>query len=71
MNYWYSFPAVVVRWLARLAYSTLTGMLLIGCFNLLSPYLGISVPMNLATILVAGLMSLPGLAALAVLQLIL
>lgn len=58
------------RWLGRLAYAALVGLVLVGGFNLAGPYLGISVPLNAVTVVLTGLLGLPGLAALILLQLL-
>ncbi|MBC7335487.1 MAG: pro-sigmaK processing inhibitor BofA family protein [Clostridia bacterium] len=58
------------RWLGRLVYYLVLGFVLVGGFNLAGPYLGVAVPLNLFTVLLAGLLGLPGLAALIVLQLL-
>lgn len=46
----------------RLAYAMLIGGLMVAGVNLVSPYLGLAVPLNWATMLVGGLLGLPGLA---------
>ncbi|MGB9887491.1 MAG: pro-sigmaK processing inhibitor BofA family protein [Moorellales bacterium] len=59
------------RFLGRLAYCVLLGLLLVGGFNLAGPYLGLAVPLNPVTVLLVGLLGVPGLAALILLQLVL
>lgn len=58
------------RWLGQLVYAALVGLVLVGGFNLAGPYLGISVPLNAVTVVLTGLLGLPGLAALILLQLL-
>lgn len=58
------------RRLGRLLYVAAAGLVLVGGFNLAGPYLGLSVPLNAVTVAVAGLLGLPGLAALILLQLL-
>jgi inhibitor of the pro-sigma K processing machinery len=58
------------RLLGRLLYSVVVGLVLVGGFNLAAPYVGVSVPLNAVTVLVTGLVGLPGLAALVLLQML-
>ncbi|TDA68641.1 MAG: hypothetical protein D9V47_07765 [Clostridia bacterium] len=51
-----------LRLVLRLAYAMLIGALMVAGVNLVSPYLGIAVPLNWATMLMGGLLGLPGLA---------
>lgn len=51
-----------LRLLLRVAYAMLMGGLLVAGVNLIAPYLGVAVPLNWATMLVGGLLGLPGLA---------
>jgi len=56
------------RRIGQLAYAVAAGLILIGGFNLAGPYLGLSVPLNAVTVTLVGLLGLPGLAALILLQ---
>jgi inhibitor of the pro-sigma K processing machinery len=56
--------------IGRIIYLVMLGVLLIGIVNLVSPYLGIRLPLNVLTVVVAGLLGIPGLASLILLQLL-
>jgi inhibitor of the pro-sigma K processing machinery len=57
------------RLLGRVGYCAFLGLVLVGGFNLAGPYLGLAVPLNVVTVMIVGLLGLPGLAALILLQL--
>lgn len=57
-----------LSWLGRLAFSFLMGSLLIAGVDFVSPYLGLTIPLNLVTMGVAGILGLPGLATLILFQ---
>lgn len=56
--------------IGRIIYLVMLGVLLIGIVNLVSPYLGIRLPLNVLTVVVAGFLGIPGLASLILLQLL-
>lgn len=60
-------PAKIVF---RAGYSFIFGMILIWAFNYVGGIFGLYIPANIVTILTAGILGLPGLGLMVVLQLI-
>jgi inhibitor of the pro-sigma K processing machinery len=54
----------------RLGYSVVFGMILIWAFNYIGGIIGLHLPANVVTILTAGILGVPGLALMVVLQII-
>ena len=54
----------------RAGYSLVFGMILIWGFNYVGGFFGLYIPANIVTILTAGILGLPGLGLMVVLQLI-
>ena len=59
-----------VRIAFRAGYSLIFGMILIWAFNYVGGVFGLYIPANIVTILMAGILGLPGLGLMIVLQLI-
>ena len=60
-------PAKIVF---RAGYSVIFGMILIWAFNYVGGIFGLYIPANIVTILTAGILGLPGLGLMVVLQII-
>lgn len=59
-----------VKIVFRLGYSFAFGMILVWAFNYLGGTFGMYIPANIVTILTAGILGLPGLGLMLVLQLV-
>jgi len=57
-----------VKIVFRVGYTFIFGMIIVWAFNFLGGFLGLHLPANLITILTAGLLGLPGLGLMLVLQ---
>ncbi len=60
-------PAKIVF---RLGYSLVFGLILIWAFNYLGGIVGLHIPANIVTILLAGILGIPGIGLMLVLQLL-
>ncbi|KUO49641.1 MAG: hypothetical protein APF76_00220 [Desulfitibacter sp. BRH_c19] len=59
-----------VKIVFRLGYSLVFGMVLVWAFNYMGGIFGMYIPANIVTILTAGILGLPGLGLMLVLQLL-
>ncbi|MBO8170159.1 MAG: pro-sigmaK processing inhibitor BofA family protein [Thermoanaerobacteraceae bacterium] len=59
------------RWLFRLVYNSLIGLLLLWVVNLVGQVVGFHVPINLLTVLIVGFLGVPGLLVVIVFNLLL
>lgn len=59
-----------VRWLVRLGLHGFGGLLCLWLLNSVAAYTGILFPLNLVTILIAGIFGVPGMFFLALLELL-
>ncbi len=64
------FVARPVKIVFRFGYSLLFGMILVWAFNYLGGAFGMYIPANIVTILTAGILGIPGLGLMVVLQLL-
>ena len=59
-----------IRWIWKIGINSLAGFACLWLLNLISGYTGIFFPINLLTACVAGFLGLPGIAVLALIQII-
>ncbi|MHB1419702.1 MAG: pro-sigmaK processing inhibitor BofA family protein [Bacillota bacterium] len=59
-----------LKLLVRLVVNSLFGLLLLWGFNFLGTFLGITIPINIITILTAGFLGIPGLILLIILKIL-
>ncbi|MHB1127696.1 MAG: pro-sigmaK processing inhibitor BofA family protein [Bacillota bacterium] len=59
-----------LRLLVRLVVNSLFGLLLLWGFNFLGTFLGMTIPINIVTILTAGFLGIPGLILLILLKIL-
>ncbi|MBS3970510.1 MAG: pro-sigmaK processing inhibitor BofA family protein [Clostridia bacterium] len=59
-----------IKMVFRVGYSLVFGMILIWAFNYIGEVFGLYIPANIVTILTAGILGLPGLGLMVVLQLL-
>lgn len=62
---------VPMKWGVRLLVNGLGGVLCLWLVNLISGFTGLTIPVNPVTVLIAGFLGLPGLALLALAQIVL
>lgn len=62
---------VPMKWGVRLLVNGLGGVLCLWLVNLISGFTGLAIPVNPVTVLIAGFLGLPGLALLALAQIVL
>lgn len=60
-----------LKWVFKLMVNSLFGLLLLWGFNFIGAFLGILIPINFGTIIVAGFLGIPGLILLIILQFLL
>lgn len=63
--------ALPIRWFWKLALNSACGFLCLWTLNSVAAFTGLVFPVNAVTVVVAGFLGLPGIAALALAQLIL
>lgn len=56
-----------VKWILKLAIHSGCGFVCLWLLNTIAPFTGIAFPMNAVTVLIAGILGLPGIGILAVL----
>ena len=56
-----------VKWILKLAIHSGCGFVCLWLLNTIAPFTGIAFPMNAVTVLIAGILGLPGIGLLAVL----
>ena len=56
-----------VRWIGRIGLHSGCGCVCLWLLNAITPFTGIAFPMNAVTVLIAGILGLPGIGLLAVL----
>lgn len=59
-----------VRWIVKLVIHSAGGILCLWLLNLVSGYTGLTLPVNAVTVLLAGVLGLPGIGIVAILELI-
>jgi len=59
-----------LRLLAKLFFNSIVGLLMLLGFNLIGGLFGMTIPVNLVTILLAGFLGVPGLILLIILQIL-
>ena len=57
-----------LRLLMRILYNSLIGLVLLLVINFLGSYIGVFIPINIVTVLVAGFLGIPGIILLLILQ---
>ena len=59
-----------LRFLVKLLFNSLVGLLLLAAFNFVGGFFDFSIPVNIITVLLAGFLGIPGLILLILLQII-
>lgn len=60
--------ALPIRWFWKLSINSFCGFLCLWLLNSVSSFTGITFPVNMVTVVVAGFLGLPGIGALALVQ---
>ena len=60
--------ALPIRWFWKLSINSFCGFLCLWLLNSVSSFTGITFPVNMVTVVIAGFLGLPGIGALALVQ---
>ncbi len=59
---------IPLRWVLKLGYNSLLGFISLWIFNLIGSFVDFHLPINIVTVLIAGILGIPGLILLIILR---